>query len=53
MKKIIFIIAALMLSVFAASAQDVLGNWNRNRTGISERRQLQRQDCMASKSDRG
>ena len=27
MKKIIFIIAALMLSVFAASAQDVLGKW--------------------------
>ena len=27
MKKIIFIIAALMLSAFAASAQDVLGKW--------------------------
>lgn len=27
MKKIIFIIAALMLSVFAASAQEVLGKW--------------------------
>lgn len=27
MKKIIFTIAALMLSVFAASAQDVLGKW--------------------------
>ena len=27
MKKIIFIVAALLLSAFAASAQDVLGKW--------------------------